>query len=118
MKRSFWLVAFSLILLGFATYRVIPAVVITNQTGQELEILFVEIAGKRLDFNPLEKGASGRRFFTLPRDSRFMVNYQLADGTSTRFPVGHLTSPSWWSRTQIVLKEGGTFEFTTESLWL
>ena len=112
MKKKLILVLLSLGLLALAGYRVLPAVQIENQTGNTIDLLIVEVSGQRLSFGRLDSGKSAQKSLRITTDSRFMVNYQLTDGTSVRLPVGHIEAPAWWSRTRITIGEYGALDIT------
>lgn len=109
-KKAFWLIILALGLMVLAGYRFVPSIKVTNQCGQDIDRLTVEVSGQSLAYGGLAEGESAKRSLLITRDSSFMLTYQLADGSSARWPVGHIDAPAWWSRIHISIGSGGALD--------
>jgi len=110
MKKAFWLLVLVVLLLAFAGFRVVPRVIVANESGQTIEWLQVEVAGETLDFGEVPTGEQKAKSLRITRDSRFMVSFNFAGGAKARVPVGHIQSPAWWSRTRIIVETQGSLD--------
>jgi hypothetical protein len=109
--RRCFLVAIALAAVTVAWQLSRNRVMVTNETGQPILALTIEVCGQTIAFGDVSPGGSVlARFGTSADEDHFTVRGRLADGTVIDDTCGYIVWEDYGSRFQIVIRPGGIVE--------